>query len=303
MRVYYFQVTDPSGRQLLSTNDDADCRQVEVDSSGKIVRAVPHDDGNGPCQHARGTNPNPAVRSPNGTTPIQLWPYEDTTNRGGVYKVWLISTANGCGTSASGSTLTFKTNCAMTDNFSIDFQDQPACAAWHDDFNRGTLDRKRWAIVNGPAPGTSGTNTGIFDPNHVSLGGGLLTLTLTQQLDTDDATKWISTGALIHTQVPCGLGTYEWRMRMGSVTNGPAGTGANISGGVSAGFTFWNNSEHEIAFEHSAAPANADDIFFVNFHNQDSLNRDPLESEGTVTIHDLDLTPHSQFEIAEATFC
>src|SRR5690242_17346193 len=45
--LYYFQVTDPSGATLLST-DDISCRQVQV-TGGKIVGAA------GPCQHPPGT--------------------------------------------------------------------------------------------------------------------------------------------------------------------------------------------------------------------------------------------------------
>ena len=60
---YYFQVTDPSGNTLLST-DPAICRQVTV-VGGHI------DGSTGPaCEHADGTF-NPA----NGTLPVQLFPF------------------------------------------------------------------------------------------------------------------------------------------------------------------------------------------------------------------------------------
>jgi hypothetical protein len=75
---YYFQVTDPSGATLLS-NDDAVCRQLTV-SGGVISGAA------GPCPHTNGTF-NPA----NGSTPVQLCPFDATPNPGGEYKVTLIA--------------------------------------------------------------------------------------------------------------------------------------------------------------------------------------------------------------------
>src|SRR5574337_583148 len=72
---YYFQVTDPSGAVLLST-DSADCRQVMV-SGGKMAGAT------GPCPHANGS-----FNAANGTTPVQLIPFNDTPNAGGEYKAY-----------------------------------------------------------------------------------------------------------------------------------------------------------------------------------------------------------------------
>jgi len=60
---------------------------------------------------------------------------------------------------------------------------------------------------------------------------------------------------------------------------------------VSAGFSYWNNSQHEIVFEHSAAPAGPpESIWFVNFRNTDPGNplHDPeAAGNGTVTQHPL----------------
>src|SRR5215213_402490 len=75
---YYFQVTGPSGNDLLST-DLAVCRQLTV-FAGRIVGVE------GPaCQHSTGI-PNPE----NGSTPVKLMPFNDTPNPGGNYKAWLI---------------------------------------------------------------------------------------------------------------------------------------------------------------------------------------------------------------------
>src|SRR5438034_6038999 len=75
---YYFQVTDPNGSTLLST-DNISCRQLQV--IGEIVAGA-----TGPaCQHANG-----AINNNNGgSLPVQLIPFNDTPNTGGEYKVWL----------------------------------------------------------------------------------------------------------------------------------------------------------------------------------------------------------------------
>src|SRR5687767_2972027 len=74
---YVFQVTDPSGKVLLST-DLARCRQFLV-SAGIITAVVVTG-----CQHATGNDiDHPPART------VQLIPYKDTPNNGGVYKVWV----------------------------------------------------------------------------------------------------------------------------------------------------------------------------------------------------------------------
>jgi hypothetical protein len=78
--VYYFQVTDPSGHVLLSS-DNAACRQLQV--TGGRVMGTPS--GAPACKHALGTaNPN------NGVTPVQLAPFSATPNAGNEYKAWII---------------------------------------------------------------------------------------------------------------------------------------------------------------------------------------------------------------------
>src|ERR1041384_7996886 len=85
---YYFEVTDPSGATLLST-DPAICRQVTA-AGGVITGWLVV---GGCAAHANGTNNNLT-----GTTPVRLIPYNDTSNVGGEYKVDLISqsAAIGC---------------------------------------------------------------------------------------------------------------------------------------------------------------------------------------------------------------
>lgn len=74
--VYVFQVTNPSGSTLLS-DDTYTHRELQVIGgvvSGHIA----------PGDHADG-NFNPA----NGSTSVQLFPFDNTNNHGGEYKVWL----------------------------------------------------------------------------------------------------------------------------------------------------------------------------------------------------------------------
>lgn len=74
---YVFQVTDPSGKKLLST-DPAQCRQFMV-ANGIITGVVVTG-----CQHMTGLDTD------HNATTVQLMPYDDTPNNGGVYKVWAV---------------------------------------------------------------------------------------------------------------------------------------------------------------------------------------------------------------------
>lgn len=74
--VYVFQVTDPPGKILLST-DPARCRRFTV--GGGIITGVVAAGG---CEHLTGLDVD------HGAVTVQLMPYLDTPNNGGVYKVW-----------------------------------------------------------------------------------------------------------------------------------------------------------------------------------------------------------------------
>lgn len=74
---YVFQVTDPSGKALLST-DAARCRQFAV-AGGIITNVVTTG-----CEHVTGTDTDHAA------TTVQLFPFADTPNHGGVYKAWAV---------------------------------------------------------------------------------------------------------------------------------------------------------------------------------------------------------------------
>jgi hypothetical protein len=75
---YYFQVTDPSGKILLST-DQLEQRRVTV--QGGIILAYAY---SGTAEHTTGTGKC-------GSKTVQLFPFNDTPNPGGEYKVWMQS--------------------------------------------------------------------------------------------------------------------------------------------------------------------------------------------------------------------
>ena len=104
---YSFQVTDPSGKTLLST-DAVACRQVTVDASGVFRSVAP----SGACGHVTGVDGEDS-----GIT-VQLFPYDDTPNNGGVYKVWLTPTSL-LDCSAPGNKHCFVPRFSKTDNYKV----------------------------------------------------------------------------------------------------------------------------------------------------------------------------------------
>jgi hypothetical protein len=113
---YVFQVTDPSGKVLLS-EDAANCRQFVV-QNGIITGVVPTG-----CQHQTG------VDEDHGAVTVQLMPYENTPNHGGVYKVWVtfvedyacfpnLNTVD-CTAGGAGSKHGFIPSHSKTDNFKV----------------------------------------------------------------------------------------------------------------------------------------------------------------------------------------
>jgi hypothetical protein len=121
---YVFQVTSPSGKKLLST-DPAACRVFKV-SGGVIVDVSPSDPS---CAHNTAVN---ITTTPAGVTSItvQLIPYLDTPNPGGVYKAWVTPiedylcdlTLVDCGFKAGSNVHGFVPSDSKTDNFKVNSQ-------------------------------------------------------------------------------------------------------------------------------------------------------------------------------------
>ncbi|MFL4474634.1 hypothetical protein ACIPVK_11610 [Paeniglutamicibacter sp. MACA_103] len=104
---YSFQVTDPSGKVLLSS-DGVECRQFSVNASGVIQDTSP----SGACAHATGLD------GEDGGATVQLFPYADTPNNGGVYKVWVTPTDK-LDCDAAGNKNCFVPRYSKTDNFKV----------------------------------------------------------------------------------------------------------------------------------------------------------------------------------------
>jgi len=111
--VYVFQVTDPPGKTLLST-DIAACRRFHVSSQGIIDALVT---AGCPSPHLTG------VDIDHGALTVQLMPYNDTPNNGGEYKAWATPVGNytcpltavDCGSNTHG----FINRFSKTDNFKV----------------------------------------------------------------------------------------------------------------------------------------------------------------------------------------
>ena len=94
---YYFQVTDPSGKVILST-DPVECRMVHVNTAGVIDYVYPATCTESVkirgqwtelvsnCTHQTGIDLDHFEL---GAITVQLIPYLNTPNKGGVYKVWM----------------------------------------------------------------------------------------------------------------------------------------------------------------------------------------------------------------------
>jgi len=134
---YYFQVTDPSGTVLLSS-DSIDERKVRV--SGGVFTAylgTTHAVGSGRCP---------------GAISVALFPYDDTPNPGGEYKVWLTRVEDYDPTLTQG-VFGFLPAKSKTDNFKVRMAggEEPANVAiygykWYDTNTNGVWDEGEPAI-------------------------------------------------------------------------------------------------------------------------------------------------------------
>jgi len=158
---YYYQVTDPNGADLLST-DPAVCRQVTV-LSGVVHGAT------GPCPHANGST-NPTT----GAIPVQLVPFDFTTNGGGEYKVWLIrQTADTSIDPNDDTVLLFKRSDAKTDNFKV--KETGSCTT--------NCELPPGSQITGVKFYDADVD-GVFDPNEVGIAGWKIELFGTQVSNT-----------------------------------------------------------------------------------------------------------------------
>jgi hypothetical protein len=150
---YVFMVTDPSGKTLLST-DPAECRLVTV--SGGVIT-----DTTGTCPHVEGATSG-------GYATVQLFPYLDTPNQGGEYKVWLTPLASYACDDLSlvdcpNGTHGFIHSESKTDNFKVKGIADEIDTRFYD-VNGNILDYRRITWLD--SLGASNTKWSYFDPNH-----------------------------------------------------------------------------------------------------------------------------------------
>jgi hypothetical protein len=164
---YYYQVTDPSGATLLSS-DDIDCRRVQV-LNGVISGSEPSLTITPDCSH-----PNGAVNIANGALPVKLAPFADTPNGGGVYKVWMTPVGKYVG-SAGHSNFGFVDADSKTDNFRIECTENctPKPVDWplqgfkfYDANANGVFDSGDTTIPNWPMRGIG--NSIMIDPQELT---------------------------------------------------------------------------------------------------------------------------------------
>jgi hypothetical protein len=159
---YYFQVTDPSGKTLLSTDIVAD-RIVTV-SGGLFVSSI---------------HPNFPDTGGSGGVTVELCPFNDTPNNGGVYKVWVTPVADFVGdpgsvdfTCGHGCFHGFIPAASKVDNFKVG--EQPAaCLGVYKffDLNDNGLREPALGEVR-----VSGWPITVTDPSGAELNGTMFTI-------------------------------------------------------------------------------------------------------------------------------
>jgi IPT/TIG domain-containing protein/glycosyl hydrolase family 16 len=115
----------------------------------------------------------------------------------------------------------------------------PAGATFYDDFSKGSLDTSKWIPSNWGAPGG-----GTFIPSYLDFSTGMLRIKVTQTYNSSGGIA--SVGGELQSKNALGFGTYEWVMRASSTSSTPTGSGYTVSGQISSGFVFINNSQTEI---------------------------------------------------------
>jgi hypothetical protein len=148
---YYFQVTDPSGAQLLSS-DSVFERKFTV--SGGVISAY------------LGATHGVGGPSDCGSLSLQLIPFANTPNNGGVYKVWITHAEDleaTCGAGIDCGLAGFVPGHTKTDNFKVKEDDQEID-------EQGALQAYKFYDANA---------NGVFDAGDLDLPDWKMTLTST----------------------------------------------------------------------------------------------------------------------------
>jgi beta-glucanase (GH16 family) len=152
--------------------------------------------------------------------------------------------------------------------------------AFSDNFKGGKLDSSKWKVATYKSPDSKpGLNSGVYVPENLDFSQGMLCIKVTQKKGGPD--QILSYGGAIISKDRFGFGTYEFVMRMSSVSATPDGLGAAKSGAISSGFVFYNNSESEIDLEF-LGDQNA--IWITNWQNPDAKNAPSGDIKQTTKI-------------------
>lgn len=154
---YYFQITDPPGKTLLSTDPIAN-RQFQV--SGGFITGL-----SGAGNHLTGIDTDHGAL---GALVVQMCPFLDTPNNGGVYKAWVTPVS----AYGPGKFFGFVPADSKTDNFKVREHGGPTAACLNvDKYNDRTGNFVKDATDN-VIPAWPVT---VLDPNNAPIGGNLFT--------------------------------------------------------------------------------------------------------------------------------
>lgn len=188
--VYYFQVTDPSGATLLST-DPAICRQLRValspNGKGRVMgawsgRPAFCSSDNYPSDGFptfTGVHANGLTNAANFSIAVQLMPFNDTPNNGGEYKVDLIrqtSNTSIVGDPNTSRILSFRNADAKSDNFKVELDEPPPPNVTYTLSGCKFYDRNANGVWNNDEPSIPGvrivvTINGVADPFPIETDG------------------------------------------------------------------------------------------------------------------------------------
>ena len=153
--------------------------------------------------------------------------------------------------------------------------DTQARVAFKDEFKGGKLDTTKWILATYKSPDSSpGVNCGIYVSSAIDFRQGMLRITVQQHAT---ATGIESLGGAIISRELFGFGTYDFEMRMSSLSPTPQGEGTASTGAVSSGFIYYNKSESEIDLEFLG---NENALWVSSWFNRDP-NFDPTALQKT----------------------
>src|ERR1700736_1635841 len=106
-----------------------------------------------------------------------------------------------------------------------------------------TFRRVRSTLQNGSPRTGALRGGGRSVPSYLDFSSGMLRIKVTQTYNSSGGIS--SVGGELQSKNALAFGTYEWVMRASSTSSTPTGSGYTVSGQISSGFIFVNNSQSE----------------------------------------------------------